>query len=116
MSKKLLISGCLLLSMVGVAAAATATEGVISAETAICTILANIQMLLMAIAGGIGIVVITLQGIKWAGSAEDPGARKQAKQGIIHAIVGLVIVLVAVWVVGLIFTGGGEQCSSWTTS
>ena len=111
MSKKLLISGCLLLSMVGVAVATGATAGVVSAQTAICTILSNIQLLLMAIAGGIGIVVITLQGIKWAGSAEDPGARKQAKQGIIHAVIGLIIVMLAVWIVVIVFSGETSNIS-----
>jgi hypothetical protein len=104
MSKKVLIAGLLLLFLVGMVAA-TSSTGVMSATTAICKILSNIQLLLMAIAGGIGIVVITLQGIKWAGSAEDPGARKQAKQGIIHAVIGLIIVMLAVWIVMIVFTG-----------
>ncbi|MFH1403153.1 MAG: hypothetical protein ABIH11_02670 [Candidatus Altiarchaeota archaeon] len=91
-----------------VTAAISAATGMISARSAICTILANIRMLLSFIAAAVAAVVITLQGIKWAGSAEDPGARKQAKQGIIHAIVGLVIVLAAVWIVTMIFTG--DQC------
>jgi hypothetical protein len=56
------------------------------------------------IAGGVAIVIIVLQGVKWTGSAEDPGARKQAKQGIIHVVVGLVIVLLAVWIVGMVFS------------
>jgi hypothetical protein len=71
----------------------------------ICTVLDNIGFLLYMIAGAIGIVVIVLQGIKWAGSAEDPGARKQAKQGIIHAIIGLIIVLLAVSIVRIVFVG-----------
>lgn len=85
-------------------------SGVESAEEAICTVLANITWLLYMIAAGVGVVVIVLQGIKWAGSAEDPGARKQAKQGIIHAVVGLVIVLIAVWIVELVFTG--DRCDA----
>ncbi len=107
MNKKnmFLVTGIILLVLVGSAAAiATAAS---SAKAKICDILDNIQWLLYMIAGGVGIVVITLQGIKWAGSAEDPGARKQAKQGIIHAIIGLLIVLMAVWVVTLVF---GQDC------
>jgi hypothetical protein len=84
------------------------TTGMKSATTAICNILQNIQWLLYAIAAGIGIVVVTLQGIKWAGSAEDPGARKQAKQGIIHAIIGLIIVFMAIWLVMIVFTS--DKC------
>jgi hypothetical protein len=71
----------------------------------ICGVLNSVRTVLYIVAGGIGVVVITLQGIKWAGSADDPGARKQAKEGIIHAIVGLIIVLVAIALVSMIFTG-----------
>ncbi|MFH1054978.1 MAG: hypothetical protein V1744_02660 [Candidatus Altiarchaeota archaeon] len=108
MRKTTVLSGITLLTLAGLVAA-TATTEMQSAATVICTVLANIQWLLFAIAAGIGVVVITLQGIKWAGSAEDPGARKQAKQGIIHAVIGLVIVLLAIWIVVLVFTG--EKCS-----
>jgi hypothetical protein len=101
----------LILASAGLAAAGS---GASTAISAICQVLQNIDLLLYAIAGGIGVVVITLQGIKWAGSAEDPGARKQAKQGIIHAIIGLIIVLLAVWIVTMVFTGGQCQESTWT--
>jgi hypothetical protein len=103
---KALMVGALLLGAAGLASA-----GASSAASAICTILSNIQWLLYMITAGIGVVVITLQGIKWAGSAEDPGARKQAKQGIIHAVIGMIIVLLAVWIVGIVFAKG--QCQSW---
>lgn len=102
--------GLILLGLVGVVYAAgyTESEGMTSAREAICGILYNIRTLLYFIAGGIAAVVITLQGIKWASSAEDPGARKQAKEGIIHAVVGLIIVMVAVWIVLMVI--GGSQC------
>ena len=106
---KKLIACLLVLAMAGLAAA----SGPATAISAICNVLHNIQILLYAIAGGVGVVVITLQGIKWAGSAEDPGARKQAKQGIIHAIIGLIIVLLAVWIVVLVFTGGSCGEGGW---
>ena len=102
-----LLAGVLSLMMAGFAAAAS-SSGTASAITAICNVLHNVQILLFAIAGGVGVVVITLQGIKWAGSAEDPGARKQAKQGIVHAIIGLIIVILAVWIVIMVFSSG--QC------
>ena len=107
-TKGMLMSGIALLTLVGAVVAQTTSTGMISATTQICTILWNIQWLLYAIAAGIAIVVITLQGIKWAGSAEDPGARKQAKQGIIHAVVGLIIVLLAVTIVVMVF---GSDCT-----
>ena len=106
-AKALFMAGLVVLTLVGLVAAAS--TGAESAKTAICTVLGNIRDLLYAIAGGVAAVVITLQGIKWAGSAEDPGARKQAKQGIIHAVVGLIIVLLAVWIVVMVF---GSQCAT----
>jgi hypothetical protein len=94
------MAGLVLLTLVGLVAAGA--TGLDSAKTRICEILYNIRDLLTFIAAGIAAVVIVLQGVKWVGSAEDPGARKQAKQGIIHAVVGLVIVLVAVWIVVMV--------------
>ena len=100
----ILVSSLLLLTLVGLVAA---SGGLATAKTKICDILYNVRDLLTFIAGGVAAVVIVLQGIKWIGSAEDPGARKQAKQGIIHAVVGLVIVLIAVWIVVMVV---GNQC------
>ena len=106
-NKQLLLLGLLVLA-IGLASAASVSSGMLSARNAICNILYNIRDLLFYIAAGVAVVVITLQGIKWAGSADDPGARKQAKQGIVHAVVGLIIVMIAVWIVVLVFTG--SQC------
>lgn len=101
------ITGITLLLMAMIASAQSASTTY--ATSVICNVLVSIRTVLYLIAGGIGVVVITLQGVKWAGSADDPGARKQAKEGIIHAIVGLIIVLVAVAVVAMVF---GNQCGS----
>ena len=65
----------------------------------------NLRFILTVIAAAIGILVMVLQGIKWIGSADDPGARKQAKQGLVHAIIGMIIVVIAIWVVAMIMTG-----------
>lgn len=72
------------------------------AISAICNIFGGVNQFLWILAGGIGTIVITLQGIKWIGSAEDKDARKQAKMGIIHAMIGLIIVVLAVWIVQLV--------------
>ena len=80
-----------------------------SAASVLCELLYNLRFILTVIAAAVGALVIILQGIKWVGSADDPGARKQAKQGIIHAIVGLVIVVLAVWVVTMVITS--DECN-----
>ena len=109
--KHVLAISLMALASIGfVSAAGTINSGMQSAQEAICNILYNIRNLLFYIAAGVAVVVITLQGVKWAGSADDPGARKQAKQGIVHAIIGLVIVMIAVWIVLMVFTG--SQCAT----
>jgi Na+-driven multidrug efflux pump len=75
----------------------------LEAANAICSVFGNIYFFLYSIAGGIGTVIITLQGIKWIASAEDRDVRKEAKQGIIHAVIGLIIVVLAVWIVEMVF-------------
>jgi hypothetical protein len=98
----------LALSSLVSAAAPSASVGSWSTQTSqsICLIIDNLRGLLQMIAGAIATLVIVINGIKWTGSSDDPGARKQAKQGIIHAIVGLIIVMIAVNVVALIYSGG----------
>lgn len=65
---------------------------------AICAV----YRLIKDVAGAIAALVITIAGFKWVGSAEDPGARKQAKDNIVHAIVGMLIISIAVDIVKLI--------------
>lgn len=76
----------------------------------LCTVLDNVYTILFMIAGAVGVIVIVMQGIKWAASADDPGARKQAKEGVIHAIVGLIIVFLAIVIVGMVF-GAAAMCA-----
>jgi hypothetical protein len=75
-----------------------------SVTSVLCRILFNLRFILTAIAGSLGALVIVLQGIKWIGSAEDAGLRKEAKTGIIHAVIGLVIVILSVWIVTIVVT------------
>ena len=77
-----------------------------STATTICGVMNNVRWLLEMIAGAVATLIIVINGIKWIGSSDDPGARKQAKEGIVHAVVGLVIVIVAVEIVALIYSGG----------
>jgi len=79
------------------------TNATQEAAIALCAVFINIYYILYTIAGAIGTVIITLQGIKWIGSAEDRDARKQAKLGIIHAIIGLIIVVLAVSIVQMVY-------------
>jgi hypothetical protein len=59
------------------------------------------------IAGGLAALVITIAGFKWVGSAEDPGARKQAKDTIVHALIGMLIITISTNLVALITGSSG---------
>jgi hypothetical protein len=108
MKSKMLFATLVIFALIGLISAQN--TGAKSARDVICTILNNVAWLMQVVAAGVGIVVIIIQGIKWAGSAEDPGARKQAKQGIIHAVIGLIIVVVAVNIVMLVMA---NDCPGW---
>lgn len=64
--------------------------------SSISTMICRVIQLLAAVAVGIAALVIVVAGIKWIGSSEDAGARAQAKTTIVHALVGLVIIVISV--------------------
>ena len=78
-------------------------------ETTVNTFLCNIVLVLWGITAGIATLVITLAGIKWMGSEDDLAARREAKITIVHAIIGLIIVLIALTIVNWIFAGAGTM-------
>lgn len=104
MKKMILLATLVMLAGFAVAQAPPTTEDATIAAGLVCQILANVKTFFELIAAGIAIVIIVINGIKWIGSSDDPGARKQAKEGIVHAVVGLIIVILAVEIVGLVVT------------
>ncbi|MDD5111991.1 MAG: TrbC/VirB2 family protein [Candidatus Altiarchaeota archaeon] len=62
-----------------------------------------------SIATGVAAVVMVIAGVKWVASENDPGARKAAKDTMVHAIVGLIIVTIVSDVIRLV--GLGTMCS-----
>ena len=73
---KALIALALIAGLIGHVVAQTVSGEVASARSVICDVLFNIRSLLSYIAAGVAVVIITLQGISWAASEEDPGRRK----------------------------------------
>ncbi|OYT42162.1 MAG: hypothetical protein B6U86_00845 [Candidatus Altiarchaeales archaeon ex4484_43] len=73
------------------------------------TFLCQIVLVLWGITAGIVTLVITLAGIKWMGSEDDLAARREAKITIVHAIIGLIIVLIALTIVNWVFAGAGPM-------
>ncbi|MCK4492195.1 MAG: TrbC/VirB2 family protein [Candidatus Altiarchaeales archaeon] len=77
------------------------------AAYAIACLLCRIMQIFLLIVGVLATLVIIIGGIKWIGSGEDPEARTQAKSTIIHAIIGIIIVMVAGYVVSWIVSSFG---------
>jgi type IV secretory pathway VirB2 component (pilin) len=99
--KVLMLLGIVLLT-IGMASASSSASTVM---TVINTLLCRLLQVLWGIAAAVAIIVIVLAGIKWIGSAEDAGARAQAKSTIVHAIIGLLIVMIALTLVGWVVQG-----------
>lgn len=98
--KMLMLLGIVLLT-IGMASATTAA----TVMTIINDLLCKLLQVLWGVAAAVAIIVIVLAGIKWIGSSEDAGARAQAKSTIVHAIIGLLIVMIALTLVGWVTQG-----------
>ncbi|HDH41886.1 MAG TPA: hypothetical protein ENG12_05755 [Candidatus Altiarchaeales archaeon] len=98
LDKKLLILGFLVMAIEIVAAQTT----VISLINAL---ICRLITVLWGISAAVATIVIVVAGIKWIGSSEDAGARAQAKATIVHAIIGLIIVIIALSIVNWAVTG-----------
>lgn len=59
----------------------------------------KIFYLLFYFAGAVATLVVVISGIKWIASGDDANARGAARSSIVHAVIGLIIVLVAVFLV-----------------
>ncbi len=97
----LLVLGLLFLVQMGTVMGAEGEENI---HFALTYIICRIFQIIFYIAGAITALVIVVAGIKWIGSGDDPAARGSAKNTIVHAIIGLIIVLIAVflvsWIIG----------------
>ena len=55
--------------------------------------LVSVLNLAFGILGGISLVIISLQGLRYSLSGGDPGKTKQAKDGILYALIGIVVAI-----------------------
>jgi len=94
----ILLAGIILALFATNASSSLVSQIIDPMTNAIC----NIYDLITNVAGAIAALVITIAGFKWAGSADDPGARKAAKDSIIHALIGMLIIIIATDLVQLI--------------
>jgi hypothetical protein len=58
----------------------------------------------LMLAGAVAVIFIVLGGIKYSTSGGDPGETKKAKETIIYALVGLVMVILSFSIVNLFIT------------
>ena len=65
----------------------------------------SLASLIFLTAGAIASLVIILAGVRWVTAADDPGARNGAKTTIISAFVGLIIIMIAVYIVAVVING-----------
>ena len=100
LDKKLFILGFLVMA-IGTVAAQTTVVSLINA------LICRLITILWGVSAAVATIVIVIAGIRWIGSSEDAGARAQAKSTIVHAIIGLIIVIVALSIVNYAITGAG---------
>lgn len=68
------------------------------------TVLCMIYNGIYQIAASIAVLVFVFAGIKFVASMDDPGKRKSAKDTMIAAIIGLIIVSIGIEIVGSVLT------------
>jgi len=62
----------------------------------------TIVRIVLGIAGAVALLIITLSGFRYITSDGDPQKMNSAKNGIIYALVGLVIAIIAQGLVGFV--------------
>lgn len=65
--------------------------------TSICTTVCEIAKIFMFVIVFIVMIMLVVHGARWATSAEDPGARAKAKEGMMHVIIAFVAVFFALY-------------------
>jgi len=97
MKKFLLIFGLALLVVPFVVSAQAAQ----SAVNTVCNILQIAKTIVAAIGFGIAVILLIVAGIKYMTAGGDEGKAGEAKTGIINALIGIVIVVAAVFIIGI---------------
>lgn len=95
-----------LLGFVTLLLIATVSAQLESAQTTICNILEDVYDLLLYVATGVAALMIVLQGILWISSGANAKSRGAATGAVVHAIIGLIVVSLAVTIVTLVLNTG----------
>ncbi len=95
---KILILGSVLFLLAMGVYAQGETEATIAMYALSC-LLCRIMQLIYFVIAFIAVIVIMFAGIKWIGSGDDPQARTAAKNQVFHALIGLMVVILAAYLV-----------------
>jgi len=82
-------------------------SGALSAKADLIESIWDINDLIYGVVAGVAALMIALHAIRWK-TADGPSEREAAKRGIINVIIGLVIIMLAIYVVELIYLPGGQ--------
>jgi len=74
----------------------------VNIENKILDIVCQLETVFASAATGVAALVMVMAAIQWVASESDAGARKKAKTTMVQAIVGLIIVLIANDIAGLV--------------
>ncbi len=86
-----------LFAALNIAAAADPNAGI----TAIC----GVVTLLRQIAGAVAMVMLSYSGVAFMTSSSDPAKHREAKTMLEYVILGIIVVIMAAYVVGKLFAG-----------
>jgi len=89
----------------------TASASMSSVKEKLSSVICGFYKVFFSIAGAIASLVFVIAGVKWIASENDPGARKQAKEIMVQALVGLIIVISTKAIIDAVIAGtGAETC------
>jgi len=66
-----------------------------SIQSKVTYIICELKTVFASTASGVAAFVMVIACVQWISSESDPGVRKKAKTAITHAIVGMIIVMLA---------------------
>lgn len=71
----------------------------------VVVVIANVTQILIAVSGGLAVIFLLIASIYYITSTGDPGRTKKARDMIQSTIIGLIIIVMAYAVIGLIAAG-----------
>lgn len=71
-------------------------------EIVICNVMNTVKTILLAIGIGLAVILLIVGGIKYMTSQGDPEKAKSARAMIINALIGVAIMLIALFLIGLV--------------